>query len=87
MSDDPHPDDDENFAAYGNPKNGDRLIYCCFPDCGCDGERLCVADNGSSKRAQRQNVEGMYQRTDKRAIRARMELAADVIRENKERGQ
>ena len=87
MTTDPHPNDDENFDAYGNPKDGSRLINCCFPDCGCDGARLCMAENGSSRRAERQNVEGMYQRKDKRAIRARMELAADVMRENKERGR
>ena len=85
MSDDPHPDDDENFGAYGNPKDGSRLINCCFPDCGCDGERLCMAEKGSSDRARRQNVEGMYQRTDRRAIRARMELVDDVFREKREK--
>lgn len=33
---------------YGNPIDGDRLIYCCFPDCGCDGARLCMAENGAN---------------------------------------
>jgi hypothetical protein len=84
MTADPHPDDNENFDAYGNPKDGSRVINCCFPDCGCDGARLCMAENGSSGRANRQNVEGMYQRTDKKAIRARMELYADIVREKRE---
>lgn len=34
--------------SYGNPIDGSRLIYCCFPDCGCDGARLCMAENGAS---------------------------------------
>ncbi len=49
---------------YGNPIDGDRIIYCCFPDCGCDGSRLCMAENGASERASQQNVEGMYHRKD-----------------------
>ena len=24
---------------YGNPIDGSRTIYCCYPDCGCDGAR------------------------------------------------
>lgn len=50
---------------YGNPLtesgelDGD-LMYCCFPDCGCDGARLCMAKNGASSRACSQNVEGMW---------------------------
>ena len=31
---------------YGNPTDGSRLINCCFPDCGCDSARLCMAENG-----------------------------------------
>ena len=31
---------------YGNTP--DRLINCCFPDCGCDGSRNCDAENGAS---------------------------------------
>jgi hypothetical protein len=74
---------DETEDKYGNPMDGDRLIYCCFPDCGCDGSRLCMAENGASERSLRQNVEGMYQRTDRIAIRARVELLSDVLRERK----
>lgn len=32
----------------GNPVSGDRLINCCYPDCGCDGARLCMAENGAN---------------------------------------
>jgi hypothetical protein len=46
--------------------------YCAFPDCGCDGSRLCQAPNGASDNAVECNVEGMYLRTDKQAIRGRM---------------
>lgn len=42
---------------YGNPLNGDHIINCCFPDCGCDGERLCTAKNGASGVACEINVE------------------------------
>ena len=75
MSDKPEVECD----SYGNPIDGDRLIYCCFPDCGCDGERLCMAENGASDRALRGNVEGMYSRSDKKARRAKMELLGMVV--------
>lgn len=42
---------------YGNPLDGSRLIYCCFPDCGCDGARLCSAENGASSGAIELNLE------------------------------
>ena len=42
---------------YGNPFTGDRIINCCFPDCGCDGARLCQAENGPSGRACSLNIE------------------------------
>ena len=43
--------------AYGNTENDFR--FCCFPDCGCDGARLCMAGS-ASERASEYNVEGMY---------------------------
>ena len=46
-----------NFDDYGNPKNGDRIINCCFPNCGCDGARLCMSENGSSSCADSMNIE------------------------------
>ena len=33
---------------YGNDPIGDRIVNCCFPDCGCDGARVCQAENGAS---------------------------------------
>ena len=47
----------ELFDQYGNPVSGDRLINCCFPDCGCDGARLCMAENGASSGACAMNIE------------------------------
>lgn len=31
---------------YGNTE--DECKFCCFPDCGCDGARLCQAEEGAS---------------------------------------
>lgn len=56
---------------YGNTEYDFR--NCCFPDCGCDGERLCMAGCANDN-ARRCNVEGMYQRKDRVAKKARMEL-------------
>lgn len=42
---------------YRNPFSGNRVINCCFPDCGCDGARLCQAENGPSGCARSFNVE------------------------------
>ena len=52
--------DDEPVDKYGNPLSGERIINCCFPDCGCDGARLCMAENGCSRDAEQNNVEGMW---------------------------
>ena len=72
-------DENENCDQYGNPVDGDRLIYCCFPDCGCDGSRLCMAEKGASDFANSANVESMYRRRDKVAVKAKMELAGYVF--------
>lgn len=50
-------DDDEPVDQYGNPLSGDRIINCCFPDCGCDGSRLCMAEKGASSSAKGMNLE------------------------------
>lgn len=50
-------DCEELYDKYGNPKDGSRLINCCFPDCGCDGYRLCKAESGPSQCACWLNVE------------------------------
>lgn len=62
MSDVKFPDevdggDEEPVDDYGNPLSGDRIINCCFPDCGCDGARLCMAENGASTCALFVNIE------------------------------
>ena len=44
---------------YGNTE--DSFEYCSFPDCGCDGARLCMAPNGPSDHANTGNIEGMWQ--------------------------
>ena len=52
-----HCDGTGKVDDYGNPFSGDRIIYCCFPDCGCDGARLCQAENGASGSACAMNIE------------------------------
>lgn len=47
----------EPVDSYGNPLSGDRIINCCFPDCGCDGARLCMAEKGASSVASSMNIE------------------------------
>ena len=61
----------------------DALRECCFPDCGCDGARLCMADSGASERASRQNVEGMWSGKTHEQRRAVMDLYGSVIAEDK----
>ena len=61
----------------------EELIYCTFPDCGCDGERLCMAKNGASDTAKRINVEGMYRSTSGKALRARAGLLTLVHERDK----
>lgn len=64
----------------------DKLINCPFPDCGCDGARLCMAENGANDDAFRCNVEGMYQKGDRKSIAARMDLLEVIDKRNAERG-
>jgi len=52
------PDCGLSVDGYGNTE--DMLTYCCFPDCGCDGQRLCCAIEGPSEYAATANVEGMW---------------------------
>lgn len=47
----------EQTDEFGNPLDGDRLIYCSFPYCGCDGARNCMAENGASEWAITINIE------------------------------
>lgn len=59
---------------YGNTEADFR--NCCFPDCGCDGHRCCDAPSGANQNAFGCNVESMWQRTDKTARKAKMDLLA-----------
>jgi len=57
------------------------FLNCSYPNCGCDGARLCMAPSGPNALAGRYNVEGMYQRTDRAATRAKLGLVTLVIGE------
>ena len=74
------PDCNLAVDAYGNTEA--QFSYCCFPDCGCDGERLCMAPSGASSRACTSNVEGMWSGNSKAQRKARMDLVADVLKES-----
>lgn len=52
------PDCSLPVDAYGNTEA--QFDNCCFPDCGCDGARLCMAPSGASDDACGGNVEGMW---------------------------
>ena len=67
--------------AYGNTEN--EQTNCSFPDCGCDGARLCMAKNGPSRDSERCNVEGMYQRNDPKAKIAKIGLIGLCIDRSK----
>lgn len=34
--------------------------YCAYPYCGCDGSRLCMAEQGASPLAAKRNIEGTF---------------------------
>ena len=51
------PDCGEPVDTYGNTE--DQFDNCSFPDCGCDGSRLCMAGSASDQ-AMYQNVEAMW---------------------------
>ena len=69
---------------YGNDIDGDKIIYCCFPDCGCDGARLCMAENGASELSFETNVENMWNATDRKSIIARNNLVGIVATEKEQ---
>lgn len=51
----------EEIDQYGNTESD--FNACSFPDCGCDGARLCMAGE-ASERATQYNGEGMYHSAD-----------------------
>lgn len=42
---------------YGNNEL-EPFAYCSYPDCGCDGARLCQATEGASDFSLKTNTEG-----------------------------
>ena len=58
---------------YGNTE-AQFADYCSFPDCGCDGSRLCQAKSGANADAFDCNVEGMYSGKSHEQRTARMKL-------------
>ena len=65
------------YDQYGNEIDGD-FLYCSFPDCGCDGARLCMAKNGASESACSGNVEGMWSGKTKEQREAVFKLVGGV---------
>lgn len=61
----------------------DKLRECCFPDCGCDGARVCMAESGASDYALKGNVEGMWSGKTSKQREAVMRLVGD-LHKNKE---
>jgi hypothetical protein len=69
------PDCNLKVNAYGNTE--DQFDYCSFPDCGCDGERLCMASE-SSEAARNGNVEGMWEGKTEKQRRAVFDLVGSL---------
>lgn len=63
---------------YGNTEY--QFDNCSFPDCGCDGARLCMANNGASERSCSGNVEGMWSGKTKEQKTAAMKLMSEVTK-------
>lgn len=47
----------EELDGYGNPVDGSEIRNCCFPDCGCDGSRNCMAKGRPNTAASVLNIE------------------------------
>jgi hypothetical protein len=75
------PDCGHAVDRYGNTEG--QFDYCSFPDCGCNGARLCMAKGAASDRAVRQNVEDMWRGKTIEQRRAVFELYGDVLKEGK----
>jgi hypothetical protein len=61
---------------YGNTEGAFK--FCCFPDCGCDGARVCMSPSGASERAMGGNVEGMWSGKTRKQRAAVFALVAEV---------
>lgn len=75
------PECKEHVDPYGNTAYDFK--YCSFPDCGCDGARLCMASEGPSDRSASGNVEGMWAGKTAEQIKARRALIVDTMLEKK----
>lgn len=75
------PDCNLEVDDYGNTEA--QFDNCCFPNCGCDGARLCMAPSGASDRSCSQNVEGMWSLKTREQRKAVSELIASVGKESK----
>ena len=71
----------EEIDEYGNTESA--FQFCCFPDCGCDGARLCMAGEASD-RALGQNIEGMWNARHK-SLEQRRAIAELIVTTAKER--
>lgn len=71
--------------GYGN--TSEDFINCSFPDCGCDGSRLCMAPSGANTDSENCNVEGMHERKDKEAVQAKIGLLDLVNNRYKLKGE
>ena len=70
------PDCGLEVDSYGNTES--QFDYCSFPDCGCDGARLCTVGE-ASKRALSQNVENMWSGKTREQRRAVMTLVGSLV--------
>lgn len=64
------PDCNLPVDEYGNTEA--EFQYCCFPNCGCDGSRLCMAPSGASGNAVLGNIEGKWSSRTKESKKARI---------------
>ena len=71
------PDCGLEVDEYGNTEENFH-DYCSFPNCGCDGARLCGAKNGASDRAIGGNVEGMWSGRTPEQRKAVLKLVGEV---------
>ncbi len=70
------PDCGLEVDQHGNTEG--QFDYCCFPNCGCDGARLCMCPNGASETALSGNVEGMWSLKTEAQKRAALDLVKSV---------
>lgn len=65
---------------YGNTE--EDFKNCSFPNCGCDGARLCMAGE-ANENACKFNVEGMWNKGGEKNIKARMGLIRLIYEKKK----